>query len=82
MKEHVEIRIDGRAVRAPADGTVAAAMLNAGLWTFRQSVSGQWRGPVCGMGICHECRVTIDGVAQRRACLEPVKPGMTVTTHG
>jgi sarcosine oxidase subunit alpha len=34
------------------------------------------------MGTCFECRVTVDGVAQRRACLEPVRSGMTVVTGG
>jgi sarcosine oxidase subunit alpha len=80
--DSVEIQVDGRTVRARADGTVAAALLNAGVWSFRRSVSGEARGPVCGMGICHECRVTIDGVAHRRACLEPVREGMSVTTDG
>jgi sarcosine oxidase subunit alpha len=75
----VEIRVNGRVVRAREDGTVAAALVSAGTWGFRRSVTGQVRGPVCGMGICHECRVTIDGVAHRRACLEPVAEGMEVT---
>jgi hypothetical protein len=44
-------------------------------------VSGRPRGPVCGMGICFECRVTIDGAPGRRACLERVSPGMRVMTR-
>jgi len=47
--------------------TVAAAILIAGAPT-RKSVTGEPRGPLCGMGICFECRATIDGIAHRRSC--------------
>ncbi len=78
--EVVRIRVDGRPVDAAAGVSLAAALLNAGVTGFRVSVTGEPRGPVCGMGICHECRVTVDGVAHRRACLEPVIEGMDVVT--
>jgi sarcosine oxidase subunit alpha len=47
---------------------------------FRRSTTGEPRAPLCGMGICYECRVTLDGVAHRRACLVPVAAGMVVRT--
>ncbi|HEX7117779.1 MAG TPA: (2Fe-2S)-binding protein [Longimicrobiales bacterium] len=78
----VEIEVDGRAIRAPADASVAAALLLCGAKAFRRSVTGAPRLPLCGMGTCQECRVTIDGVAHRRACLEPVRAGMKVATDG
>lgn len=63
------------------DGTtVAAAIIASGTDNFRRSVDGQPRGPVCGMGICFECRVTIDGVAHRRSCNILVADGMEVVT--
>lgn len=71
---------DGRQVRVPAGVTVASALLDLGIIRFRTSVSGEPRGPLCGMGTCHECRVTIDGVPHRRSCLVPVTDGMHVTT--
>jgi len=43
-------------------------MARAGLATFRRSVLGQGRGPLCGMGICMECRVTINGLPHCRSC--------------
>jgi sarcosine oxidase subunit alpha len=76
----VTLTIDGRAVESRAGVTVAAAILNAGVSTFRRSVTGEARAAVCGMGICHECRVTIDGIAQRRACMVLVSDGMEVAT--
>jgi sarcosine oxidase subunit alpha len=74
----VEINVNGRAVRADKGSTVAAALLSLGESTFRISESGEPRAPLCGMGTCYECRVTIDGVEQQRACLVRVRPGMRV----
>jgi len=59
--------------------TLAAALARADQ-PFRTSVTGEPRAPLCGMGTCYECRVTIDGVAHRRACLVTVADGMHVTT--
>jgi sarcosine oxidase subunit alpha len=78
MPGTVRILVNGRSRDVPADVSLAAALLNAGHAAFRRSVAGEPRGPVCGMGTCHECRVTIDGVMGRRACLEPVREGMQV----
>ena len=80
MAEMVEILINGGRRRVAADLTLAAALINAGAVAFRRSVSGEPRGPLCGMGICFECSVTVDGVPHRRACLEPVRAGMVVQT--
>lgn len=60
--------------------TVAAAISNAGTQRFRTSVTGESRGPLCGMGICFECRVTIDGVSHQRSCNLLVAEGMEVVT--
>jgi D-hydroxyproline dehydrogenase subunit gamma len=82
MAERFSVTIDGRVVEVEAGTTVAVALLAAGAWRFRTSVGGEPRGPICAMGICFECRVTIDGVAQRRACMEPCRPGMGIVTGG
>ncbi|MEP6999901.1 MAG: 2Fe-2S iron-sulfur cluster-binding protein [bacterium] len=76
----VTIIADGRAVRAAAGISVAAALINDGVSAFRHSVDGADRGLLCGMGICYECRVTIDGVPHRRACLVAVADGLRVNT--
>ncbi len=78
MSETLEINVNGRAVRADQGSTVAAALLSLGESAFRISESGEPRAPLCGMGTCYECRVTIDGVEQQRACLVRVRPGMRV----
>lgn len=78
MSATIRIVVNGATHDVPADISLAAALLNAGHAAFRRSVVGEPRGPVCGMGTCYECRVTIDGVPGRRGCLEPVREGMQV----
>ena len=82
MPESISIVVDGIAIRVAPDVSLAAALVNAGIRTTRRSAGGDPRGPLCGMGSCFECRVTVDGVAHRRACLEAVRGGMTVDTGG
>jgi D-hydroxyproline dehydrogenase subunit gamma len=47
---------------------------------FRRSVKGDPRGPLCGMGICFECRVTIDGIPHSPSCQTLCRAGMEVRT--
>ena len=74
------IIVNGERIACASDVTVAAALSDARIDGFRSSVTGEQRGPVCGMGVCYECRVTIDDVPHRRACLVMVAEGMRVTT--
>ena len=76
----VSIVVDGRQLRVAAGVSVAAALLDNGVRAFRHSVSGADRGPLCGMGVCYECRVTIDGIPHRRACLVTVCDGLEIST--
>jgi sarcosine oxidase subunit alpha len=71
--------LNGTPVEALAGSTVASVLLNAGL-PCRASVSGEPRTALCGMGICFECRATVDGVLHRRTCQLPARDGMHVET--
>lgn len=82
MPERVRLRVDGRELDCEPGVSLLAALWNAGVRALRSSTSGEARGPLCGMGTCFECRVSVDGVPHRRACLEPVRPGMEVRTRG
>ncbi len=75
-----EVRINGVSTTVADGTTVAAAILNAVTEGFRLSVSGERRFPLCGMGTCFECRVTIDGVRHRRSCQTVVENGMEINT--
>jgi D-hydroxyproline dehydrogenase subunit gamma len=74
------LHINGEPVRVEQGTTVAAAVLVAGDAAFRTSVTGQPRGPLCGMGICFECRVTVNGYAHARSCQILCEDGMNVVT--
>jgi aerobic-type carbon monoxide dehydrogenase small subunit (CoxS/CutS family) len=76
----VALLVNGERISVKAGTTVAAALLIAGNAAFRQSVSGEPRGPICGMGICFECRVTIDGEVHARSCQIVCREGMRVIT--
>jgi predicted molibdopterin-dependent oxidoreductase YjgC len=78
----ITIKIDGKSVEVDAGTNLAAALLNSGVNAFRNSVTTEPRQPLCAMGICFECRVTIEGEPHQRSCLIPVREGMNVTTSG
>ena len=78
----VTLRIDGHPVQVAAGTSVAAALRigrPSGLGITRRSVTGEPRAPLCGMGICQECRLLIDG-RRRLACQTTCADGMAVDT--
>jgi sarcosine oxidase subunit alpha len=77
----IVLRVNGVAVRVEEGSMVTAAVMIAGA-AFRRSVRGELRGPLCGMGICFECRVTIDGHLHSRSCQIQCREGMDVRTDG
>lgn len=85
MADLVNLRVDGRSVGVAPGTTVAAAVAiaaNALAGVTRRSVGGQPRAPLCGMGVCQECRVTVDGRAHVLSCQTLCAPGMDVQTGG
>jgi predicted molibdopterin-dependent oxidoreductase YjgC len=70
--------VNGQPISARHGQTVAAALLAAGRRVFRQTESGEPRGLFCGMGVCFDCLVTINGLSEQRACMTPVQPGMQI----
>ena len=80
MSAAIELRVDGRAVRVAVGTSVAAALYLAGDGTSRTALDGKRRAPFCGMGVCQECRVSIDG-QRRLACQTLCAEGMQVETQ-
>ena len=75
----VRMEFEGQPLLAYAGDTVAAALLAGNHWNFRTTpVNGAQRGPFCMMGVCFDCLVEIDGVANRQACMTEVREGMQV----
>ena len=79
MSRGTRLRVDGIEVEVAPGSTVAAAIATVGDG-FRRSHQGCLRGPLCGMGICFECRVRIDGRPHVRACMVTCVDGMRVQT--
>ena len=75
----VSLTLDGRAVTAYEGETVAAVLLAEGHLATRLTTGGSPRGVFCGMGVCFDCLVVVDGVPNTRACVTWVSEGMAVS---
>ena len=73
------IDFEGALLSAVAGETVAAALIAHGRLQQSSARDGAPRGHFCGMGVCHDCLVTIDGEPSLRACMTPVADGMRIT---
>jgi hypothetical protein len=81
-REMISILVNGRSVVVTPGETVLAALTAAGFKTLKKSnVLGEARGPFCGMGICYECLVTINGVPKQRSCMVEVAENMEIAIH-
>ena len=78
----VFITVNGIRTEAFSGETIHAALLAAGFVKLRVSKSSAGeRGAFCGMGVCYECLVTVNGRPNRRACMTIVREGMEITTN-
>jgi thioredoxin reductase len=75
------LTFDGTRIPVTPGATVAAALTDAGHRAFRQTAGGDARGIFCGIGVCQDCLVTIDGVPNLRACMTPALDGARVETQ-
>lgn len=80
MPEGIFVTVNGARVSVTEGTTVLAAILSSGTATVRRSVSGEPRGALCGMGVCFECRVAINGERHRRSCQILCRQGMDIRT--
>jgi len=77
--EPFTFRWEGRDVEAYAGETVLGALLADGIRTLRRAPrTGEPRGMLCGIGACYDCVVTVNGVANQRACMVVAAPGLDV----
>ena len=80
MSESFSITVNGNKMQVSSGTSVAAAMMMMNQ-ACRISIRGEPRAPLCGMGICMECRATVDGVPHRRTCQLLCAPDMEVVTE-
>ncbi len=76
-----EIEVDGQTILARRGQTVAEALLANGLRVFRTTRKHAPRGVYCGMGICYECRMIVNGVPNVRTCMTLATPECKITTQ-
>lgn len=77
-----QVSFDGAAIDVLPGQSVAAALWSAGIASWRSTrVAGRPRGVFCGIGVCFDCLVTVNGVPNQRACLLPARPGDVITTQ-
>ena len=77
MTAPLRLTFDGRPITARPGQSVAAALLAAGIRAWRTTRRrGRPRGLFCGIGVCHDCLMVVDGRPNVRACMTPVSEGM------
>nr|WP_184941706.1 (2Fe-2S)-binding protein [Planomonospora venezuelensis] len=76
-----EITVDGAAVPVVPGQSIGAALYGAGVRSWRTTRhGGRPRGLFCGIGVCFDCLVTVNGVPSLRACQIEARAGDRVTT--
>ncbi len=79
MSSEFRVSVNGTPVLVPPGATVAVALMMAGQ-PCRISITGEPRGPLCGMGTCFECRAIVNGIPHSRSCQLLCEPDMDVRT--
>ncbi len=72
MSDTIEIAFEGTPIAARAGESVAAALAAHGILSLRTTRDAAERGMFCGMGVCQDCLVEIDGESEQRACMAKV----------
>lgn len=72
---------EGQQVTAYPGETILGALLASGVRTLRETTGGQPRGMLCGIGLCFDCLVTVDGTPSCRACVTPAAAGVVVESN-
>jgi predicted molibdopterin-dependent oxidoreductase YjgC len=76
------VSFDGREISALPGQTIAAALWQAGIVSWRRTRgAGLPRGVFCGIGVCFDCLVTVNDRPNQRACLIPARAGDVVRTQ-
>ncbi len=76
--KHLSITVDGVRLSAQPGQTVAQVLIASGRMDCRTAQGDDARGIFCGMGICGECRMIVDGVPNVRICQTLAEDGMVV----
>lgn len=79
MTDKITFAFNGQEFSCESGQSIAAALIAANNRELRTTrFENQPRSIFCGIGICYDCVVVIDGVANQRSCLVIAKPGMNI----
>ncbi len=77
------VTVDGDEVTVSAGQTIAAALIASGRAAWRTTrLDHRPRGVFCGIGVCFDCLVTLNGQRSVRACLVTARPGDEIRSEG
>lgn len=77
----ISFTVDGETFTGNEGDTIASALYANGKRSWRLGKAGDYRGLFCGIGICYDCLVKVDGMSWSRACQVEIHPGMCVETN-
>ncbi len=78
----MKIEFEGETLEARPGESLAATLTAHGIHSFRTTERGAERGVFCGMGVCQDCLVEVDGEPNQRACTVKVERPMKVRREG
>jgi predicted molibdopterin-dependent oxidoreductase YjgC len=79
MKNEIKVVLNGKETTAGPGDTVLAVLIASGFKALKKSRKiNESRGPLCGMGVCYECQVSINGEPNQRACMTEVADRMEI----
>lgn len=74
----VSFEFEGERLSGRRGESLAAALTAAGIRALRVTRGGEPRGLFCGMGVCQECLVEIDGISNQRACMTKLERSVSI----
>lgn len=78
----IALTLDGENLRGLAGQTIAGVVLASGRLSWRTTSSeGKPRGLFCGIGVCFDCIVTVNGERDVRACQRRASDGDVVESQ-
>ena len=82
MSEVISFTFNGETFDGEPGQTVAAVLIKSGNRVLRSTrFGGEERSIFCGIGICFDCVVTINGISNQRSCLVEISEGMKVESN-
>jgi sarcosine oxidase subunit alpha len=80
--QRLNVMVDGEPVEAYAGETAATVLIAAGYMVYQDATPERpHKCLFCGMGVCFNCLVTINGIPNTRACITSVTEGMVIETN-